>query len=44
MLESDVIKATGEKRVGLKNRAPELFEFNETQYKKLVKEGYQFKI
>jgi 8-oxo-dGTP diphosphatase len=44
MLESKVIKATGEKRTGLKNRAPELFEFDEQQYKKLVKEGYQFKI
>ena len=44
MLESKVIKATGEKRTGLKNRAPELFEFDEQQYKQLVKEGYQFKI
>jgi len=44
MLESKVIKATGEKRTGLKNRAPELFGFDERQYKKLVKEGYQFKI
>jgi len=44
MLESKVIKATGEKRTGLKNRAPELFEFDEQQYKKLLKEGYQFKI
>ncbi len=44
MLESKVIKATGAKRTGLKNRAPELFEFDEQQYKKLVKEGYQFKI
>lgn len=44
ILESNVIKATGEKRIGLKNRAPELFCFDETQYKKLVKEGYQFKI
>ena len=44
MLESMVIKATGEKRTGEKNRAPELFEFDERQYKKLVNEGYQFKI
>ena len=44
MLESKVIKPTGEKRTGLKNRAPELFEFDEAQYKNLIKEGFQFKI
>jgi len=44
MLDSKVIKATGEKRTGEKNRAPELFEFNEPQYKSLVKDGFQFKI
>ena len=36
MLESKVINPTGEKRTGLKNRAPELFEFDEAQYKKLI--------
>ncbi len=44
ILESKVIKSTGEKRSGQKNRAPELFEFDELQYKNLVKEGFQFKI
>jgi len=44
MLESKVIRPTGEKRTGLKNRSPELFAFDEKQYKKLAKEGYQFKI
>ncbi|MEO5893581.1 MAG: NUDIX domain-containing protein [Ferruginibacter sp.] len=44
LLESKLIKSTGEKRTGLKNRAPELFEFDEQQYRKLVKEGFQFKI
>lgn len=44
LLESGILKATGLKKTGLKNRAPELFEFNETNYKKLIKEGYQFKI
>ncbi len=44
LLESDILTATGLKKTGLKNRAPELFEFNETNYKKLIKEGYQFKI
>lgn len=44
ILESNVLKATGKKRTGEKNRAPELFAFDEPQYKKLLKEGYQFKI
>lgn len=44
MLESKVVKATGKKRTGEKNRAPELFAFDERQYKKLLKDGYQFKI
>ena len=44
MLESKLMKPTGEKRTGLKNRAPELFKSDEPRYKKLVKEGFQFKI
>jgi 8-oxo-dGTP diphosphatase len=44
LLESGILTATGLKKTGLKNRAPELFEFDETNYKKLLKEGYQFKI
>lgn len=44
MLESSLVKPTGEKRTGLKNRAPELFMFDEAQYKLLVKEGFQFRI
>jgi 8-oxo-dGTP diphosphatase len=44
LLESDILTATGLKKTGLKNRAPELFEFNETNYRKLIREGYQFKI
>lgn len=44
MLESRVITATGEKRTGLKNRAPELYEFSEAEYKRLLKDGFQFKI
>lgn len=44
LLESKVIKTTGEKRSGEKNRAPELFQFDELQYKNLIKEGFQFKI
>lgn len=44
ILESGILSATGLKKTGLKNRAPELFEFDKQQYKKLVKEGYQFKI
>ncbi len=44
MLESKVIRATGEKRMGLKNHAPELYEFDEGEYKRLLKEGFQFRI
>ena len=44
LLESKIIKTTGEKRSGLKNRAPELFQFDEQQYKNLLKDGFQFKI
>lgn len=44
ILETGMLTATGEKRTGLKNRAPELFIFNQKEYKRLLKEGFEFKI
>ncbi len=41
---SGIVKPTGQKRLGEKNRAPELFEFDREQYDALVKSGFQFKI
>nr|WP_293834038.1 NUDIX domain-containing protein [uncultured Arsenicibacter sp.] len=41
---SGILKPTGQKRLGEKNRAPELFEFDRERYDALVKSGFQFKI
>lgn len=41
---SGIVKPTGQKRLGEKNRAPELFEFDRERYDALVKSGFQFKI
>lgn len=43
-LEKNVLKATGQKRTGLKNRQPELYQFNAQSYKKLLQEGFQFQL
>jgi 8-oxo-dGTP diphosphatase len=43
-LESGVVRATGEKRLGLKNRAPELFVFDTQKYQELLSAGFEFKI
>jgi 8-oxo-dGTP diphosphatase len=42
--ESGVVRATGEKRKGLKNRAPELFVFDPKKYEEIVLAGFEFKI
>ncbi|OIN60048.1 NUDIX hydrolase [Arsenicibacter rosenii] len=44
MMASGIVRPTGQKRLGEKNRAPELFEFDREQYNELVKSGFQFKI
>ena len=44
IISSGMLKATGLKRSGSKNRQPELFEFDTAAYKKLLNEGFQFKI
>lgn len=44
IMSTGILKGTGDKRKGEKNRAPELFEFDRQRYQQLVQEGFQFKI
>jgi 8-oxo-dGTP diphosphatase len=44
VLESGLIKETGKKVEGAKNRPPSLYEFDQKKYHQLKKEHYQFKI
>ena len=42
MMSMSILRATGQKRKGEKNRAPELFEFDRLRYEQLFQEGFQF--
>ncbi len=44
IMVSGILKSTGERRTGLKSRPAELFSFDKTRYRQLLKEGFQFKI
>jgi 8-oxo-dGTP diphosphatase len=44
IISSDIVSATGKKRLGARNRQPELYRFNEKEYNRLLKQGFNFKI
>lgn len=44
IMASGILKATGERREGLKSRPAEMFAFDKTRYEQLIEEGFQFKI
>ncbi|HEU5290686.1 MAG TPA: NUDIX domain-containing protein [Cyclobacteriaceae bacterium] len=44
IMGSGILKETGKKRTGLKNRQPLLYSFDQKKYNKLLNEGFQFKL
>ncbi len=44
ILSTEIVAGTGKKKIGDRNRQPELYKFNEKVYKKMLKQGFNFKI
>lgn len=44
ILSTGIVVATGKKKIGGRNRQPELYRFNESEYKILLKNGFNIKI
>lgn len=44
IISTGIVSTTGKKRIGMRNRQPELYKFNEKEYKKLLKQGFNNKI
>ena len=44
IISTDIVLATGKKKIGERNRAPELYRFNKKEYEKIIKNGFNLKI
>lgn len=44
IISTGIVRATGKKKTGMRNRQPELYKFNEKEYRKLLKQGFSSKI
>jgi len=44
ILDTAILKETGKKRAGVKNRQPLLYTFDLNKYKELTKQGFEFKL